>query len=190
MFTICFGQDWRDREDNGCNSDLDGENRVKVQLKILIMRLMLVVEYTRDILKDKIDKNAHSIGEYTYGKPTIHWWRPDTRLVIGRYCSNAGSVNLFLGGNHRTEWVTTYPFSDLVGAWPSARGIGGTPWSKGNILIGNDVWIGSLATIMSGITIGDGAVIGAHSVVTKDVQPYAVVAGNPAKLIRYRFPLL
>lgn len=146
-----------------------------------------MVEYTRDILKDKIDKHAHSIGEYSYGKPTIHWWRPDTRLVIGRYCSIAGGVNLFLGGNHRMEWVTTYPFSDLVGAWPTARGIGGTPWSKGNLFIGNDVWIGSFATIMSGVTIGDGAVIGAHSVVTRDVPPYAVVAGNPAKVVRYRF---
>lgn len=146
-----------------------------------------MVNYTRDILDYKIDREVHDVGAFTYGSPQVHWWRPDARLVIGRYCSIAGGVNIFLGGNHRLDWATTYPFSDLVKTWPAAAGIGGTPVTKGDVRIGNDVWMGSFATILSGVTIGDGAVIGAHAVVSKDVPPYAVVIGNPARIVRYRF---
>ena len=146
-----------------------------------------MVNYTRDVLAHKVDQQVHDIGAYTYGSPQVHWWRPDARLIIGRYCSIAGGVNIFLGGNHRLDWVTTYPFSDLVKEWPSAAGIGGTPVTKGDVKIGNDVWIGSFATILSGVTIGNGAVIGAGAVVGRDVPPYGIAVGNPARVIRYRF---
>lgn len=94
-------------------------------------------------------------------------------------------VVFLLGGEHRADWITTYPFNALFG---EGAHITGHPSSKGDIVVGNDVWIGYQSCILSGVTIGNGAIIGAKSVVTKDVPPYAIVAGNPAKFIRYRFP--
>ena len=94
-------------------------------------------------------------------------------------------VVFILGGEHRADWITTYPFNAL---FSEGAHITGHPSSKGDIVIGNDVWIGYQSCILSGVTIGNGAIIGAKSVVTKDVPPYAIVAGNPAKFIRYRFP--
>jgi len=89
-----------------------------------------------------------------------------------------------LGGGHRTEWVTTYPFSALD---PQHKHISGHPVSKGDVVIGNDVWIGREAMILSGVTIGNGAVVGARAVVARDIPAYAIVAGNPMKMIRFRF---
>jgi len=127
------------------------------------------------------------IGDYTYGIPRILSWDEGTRLKIGKFCSIAGEVIVFLGGNHRTDWVTTYPFSDFVDEWPEAKHMVGHPASKGDVVIGNDVWIGVGAVIMSGVTIGDGAAIAARAVVTRDVEPYCIVGGNPSRLIRKRF---
>lgn len=134
-------------------------------------------------------KNLHSLDEYsvgrgTYGNPEILHWGEPAALEMGAFCSIAGNVTIILGGNHRSDWVTTYPFPAL---WDCARHINGHPATKGDVVIGNDVWIGERATILSGVRIGNGAVIGACAVVTKDVPPYAIVAGNPAKLVRYRF---
>jgi acetyltransferase-like isoleucine patch superfamily enzyme len=128
------------------------------------------------------------IGDHTYGHPTALLWGEPSRLFIGKYCSIGGKVSIFLGGNHRVDWVSTYPFSKLPRVWPEARGIKGHPQSNGDVRIGNDVWIGMGASILSGVKVGDGAVIGAYSLVTRDVPAYAIVGGNPAKLIRYRFP--
>ncbi len=128
--------------------------------------------------------NRYEIGDYTYGKPKVISWGEGTSLRIGRYCSIASNVVIFLGSEHRIDWVSTYPFPFL---WEEAKSIKGHPATRGDVIIGNDVWIGFGATILSGITIGDGAAIGACSVVTKDVPPYAIVAGNPAHLVRYRF---
>jgi acetyltransferase-like isoleucine patch superfamily enzyme len=135
--------------------------------------------YTKDILGDR-----YTVGDFTYGKPRVITLNEGTSLKIGRYCSIAANVTIFLGSEHRTDWVSTYPFPAL---WEDARSILGHPLSKGDVVIGNDVWIGYNVTILSGVTIGDGASIGACSVVTRDVPPYAVVAGNPAQIIRYRF---
>lgn len=128
-----------------------------------------------------------SYGRYTYGTPTIHRWRECATLTVGSFCSIAANVNIYLGGNHRTDWVTTYPFGHIYKDTFKTFNGEGHPATKGDVIIGNDVWIGSNATIMSGVTIGDGAVIANNSHVVKNIEPYSLVGGNPAKLIRYRF---
>ncbi|MDT8903497.1 CatB-related O-acetyltransferase [Anaeroselena agilis] len=127
---------------------------------------------------------GYDIGDWTYGSPTIFSWDEGATLKIGRFCSIADGVEIMLGGEHRSDWVTTYPFSAIC---EQAHCFPGHPKSKGDVIIGNDVWIGSKALILSGVRIGDGAVVGAHSVVAKDVAPYSIVAGNPARLCRLRF---
>lgn len=127
-------------------------------------------------------------GAYTYGRPKVRFPESGAKLTIGRYGSIADGVEILLGGNHRTEWATTYPFPALPGLWPEAAGMGGHDATRGDVTIGHDVWIGSQAMIMSGVSIGHGAVIAARAVVTKDVAPYAIVGGNPAREIRKRLP--
>jgi acetyltransferase-like isoleucine patch superfamily enzyme len=139
--------------------------------------------YTKDILIGDI----YDIGEFTYGRPRVISFTKDTKLKIGKFCSISARVKILLGGDHRTDWVSTYPFPALAEKWPEAKGVTGHPSSKGDVMIGNDVWIGEGAVILSGVTIGDGAVIGGQSVVTRDVEPYTIVAGNPAQPIKKRF---
>ncbi len=127
-----------------------------------------------------------SIGEYTYGAPRIRWWGEPANLSIGKYCSIADGVEIFLGGNHRTDWISTYPFP-VFREWREARTVTGHPSTKGDVTIGNDVWLGAGSVILSGITIGNGAVVGCRSVVTKDIPDYAIVTGNPATIVRMRF---
>ncbi|WP_227321593.1 CatB-related O-acetyltransferase [Acidisoma silvae] len=139
---------------------------------------------TADHLRWHITNLGWSVGDCTYGEPTF--FSPEmAKFTIGRYSSVADGVSIALG-NHRPDFVTTYPFATLVRAWPSAPPVKDHS-TKGDVVIGNDVWISANVFISSGATIGDGAVIAAHSVITKDVPPYAIMAGNPAKLIRYRF---
>lgn len=126
----------------------------------------------------------YHIGRDTYGNPAIHSWGEGATLEIGAFTSIASGVQIFLGGEHRIDWVTTFPFNVL---WDEGKEITGHPKTKGDILIGNDVWVATEAIIMSGVTIGDGAVIGARAVVTKNVPPYAIVAGNPAIVVKKRF---
>jgi acetyltransferase-like isoleucine patch superfamily enzyme len=145
------------------------------------------VKYTRDLMRDEVVKHGFEIGEYTYGLPTALRWGDSSRLIIGRYCSIADGVSILLGGNHRGDWVTTYPFSAIPDTWPEAGGIPGHPQSNGDVRIGNDVWLARNCTILSGVTIGDGAIVAAAAVVTKDVPPYAIVGGNPARVVKYRF---
>ena len=139
--------------------------------------------FTKDIFNDK----PYHIGEYTYGYPTVLHWGENANLYIGKFCSIANNVTIFLGGEHRTDWISTYPFNVINKDFPNAQNISGHPKTKGDVCIGNDVWIGNGATIMSGISIGNGAVIGAEAVVTHSVPAYAIVAGNPARIIKYRF---
>lgn len=137
---------------------------------------------------DKLARRwGFSIGEYSYGRPKVRFPESGRKLSIGRYCSIADKVEILLGGNHRTDWASTYPFAALPGLWPSARGLDGYHASRGDVRIGHDVWLGSGAIVLSGVTVGHGAVVAAHAVVTKDVPPYAIVGGNPARVIRYRF---
>lgn len=131
-----------------------------------------------------LNSGALSIGSGTYGRPRVNVYPGDTsRVVIGNYCSIAGEVEFTPGGGHRTDWVTTYPMRLLAGGNRTDQDV----TSKGDILVGSDVWIGRGAHILSGVTIGNGAVIGARAIVTRPVRPYAIVAGNPAREIRRRF---
>ncbi len=110
------------------------------------------------------------------------------RLVIGRFCSIAcGAKFIMNGANHRLDALTTYPFPVLAKAWNDTTPVTEAWTNKGDITIGNDVWIGFEAVVLAGVHIGDGAVVGARAVVTKDVPPYAIVGGVPAKIIRKRF---
>jgi acetyltransferase-like isoleucine patch superfamily enzyme len=128
-----------------------------------------------------------SYGKYTYGTPNILWQNDKAKLTVGNFCSIASNVTIYLGGNHRTDWVTTYPFGHMHQQVFSSFNGSGHPSTKGDVIIGNDVWIGGNVVIMSGVKIGDGAVIANNSHVVKDVEPYSLVGGNPAKHIKYRF---
>lgn len=127
------------------------------------------------------------VGKYTYGRPKIIRYGTEETAYIGKYCSIARNVTFMLTGNHRVDWISDYPFPAFSAQWNIAKNIKNYILSKGDIVVGNDVWIGYGSFILSGITIGDGAIIGAYSVVTKDIPPYTIVGGNPAKIIRKRF---
>jgi len=122
-----------------------------------------------------------TIGRGTYGPIDALFSNYENRLVIGSYCSVAGGVKFLVSGDHALDRISTFPFQTrcLTGEWEAL--------SKGDIVVGDDVWIGYGATILSGVHIGQGAVVAAGAVVSKDVPPYAVAAGVPAKVIKFRF---
>jgi acetyltransferase-like isoleucine patch superfamily enzyme len=126
------------------------------------------------------------VGRYTYGVPDVHVFRgSESKVVIGSFCSIAGGVKILTGGIHPAGWVSTYPFR-IKWQLPNAY-TDGLPTSKGDVVIGSDVWISSDCIILSGVNIGHGSIIASGAVVTKDVAPYAIVGGVPAKLIGWRF---
>lgn len=129
------------------------------------------------------------IGKYTYGfeSTQIYSWGEDIDIKIGRFSSIGAGLKLFCGGNHSTSFVSSYPFGSVYPDFLKIRPDRPIVFSNGDIRIGNDVWIGRDVTIMSGISIGDGSVIAANSHVVKDVEPYSIYGGNPAKFIRYKF---
>lgn len=154
--------------------------------------LTMVMNKIRKVIGNTIPKKTlqqrypyYKFGKGTYSKDLhVFSWGEGSSLEIGAFCSIAEGVKIFLGGEHRVDWVTTYPFSAL---WESASSFTGHPKSKGDVIIGNDVWIGTEAVIMSGVRIGDGAVISARALVARDVPPYSIVVGNPARIIKKRF---
>lgn len=127
-----------------------------------------------------------SVGVYTYGAPALKMWSETDRIRIGAFCSIAEGVSIFGGGEHNTHWVTTFPLRIAFG--DALAGRDGHPASKGETVVGNDVWIGDGAVILSGVSVGNGAIIGARAVVSRDVPAYHIVAGNPAQVVRIRFP--
>ncbi|MDD3593860.1 MAG: glycosyltransferase [Candidatus Gastranaerophilales bacterium] len=128
------------------------------------------------------DINLVTAGNYSYGNLNVQSWGTDNeKLIIGNYVSISPNVKFMLGGNHPYEGFSTYPFKVKFFSEVSEAA------SKGPIIVKDDVWIGENSIIMSGITIGQGAIIAAGSLVTKDVPPYAIAGGNPAKVIKYRF---
>jgi virginiamycin A acetyltransferase len=125
-----------------------------------------------------------TVGKGSYGNISIQslYVTPQEKLVIGNYVSIAPNVTFLLGVNHQINTVTTFPFYSKLIERSTKDAI-----SKGPIVVEDEVWIGTGALIFSGVTIGKGSIIGAGSLVTHDVAPYAIVGGNPAKLIRFRF---
>jgi hypothetical protein len=167
-----------------------GSNQVVHQLRELTqypqrIEPVYFKRQTKWMLHAQIARYGWVVGDHTYGEPLV--LEPScAHLSIGRFTSIAGQVTVVLG-NHRTDAGTLYPFKSLRRFWPTAGAVSADHDSKGDVVIGNDVWIGQGATILSGVRIGDGAVVGAQSVVSRDVPPYAIVAGNPARVIRHRF---
>jgi len=127
------------------------------------------------------------VGEHSYIPPAcvLVFAGDRARVTVGKWCSLAGEIKIMPGGNHRTDTVTTYPIQRQFCLEGMEQA--GQPWSKGDVTIGNDVWIGRGAKILGGVTIGDGAVVAAWSVVTRSVPPYTVVGGVPARALRQRF---
>ena len=130
-----------------------------------------------------------SIGKYTYGSLNKKWENNNAKLIVGNFCSIAENINVYLGGNHQTDLVTTYPFGTINQDRFNLFNVSehGHPATNGDIIIGNDVWICDNVTIMSGVTIGDGAIIACNSHVVNNIEPYSIAGGNPAKIIKYRF---
>jgi acetyltransferase-like isoleucine patch superfamily enzyme len=125
------------------------------------------------------------VGRHTYGLTKSSFWGPRKRspIRIGSFCSIGPGV-LFIGAaEHRVDTATTYPLRIVDGKIRN----GAEAFSKGPITVGHDVWFGARCIVLSGVTIGNGAVIGAGSIVTRDIPPYAIAVGNPARVIRYRF---
>jgi len=148
-------------------------------------------------LKNFITRPNIEVGDYTYyddpqgverfeSNVLYHFDFVGDRLIIGRFCSIAAETRFIMnGGNHPTDWMTTYPFPVFGEGWEAA-----TPdaWpNRGDTVVGHDVWFGYGVTVMPGISIGNGAIIATASVVTQDVEPFAIIGGNPATHIRYRF---
>jgi virginiamycin A acetyltransferase len=144
------------------------------------------------------------VGDYTYGADKINLKKfgpvtgpyewSDSKLIIGKFCSIGLGCNVYLNENHRHDWVSTYPFGATRSSMRSFKKInkslansGIMSKGRGNVVIGNDVWLGENVTIMSGVTIGNGAVLATNAHVVKDVAPYSIVGGNPAKHLKYRF---
>ena len=154
--------------------------------------------YLKNVVKDP----AIEVGEYTiyddfvndprdFQRNNVLYHYPECnhdKLKIGKFCSIAcGAKFLFNSANHTMRSLSTYPFPIFYEEWEHGIWADKAWDNKGNIVIGNDVWIGYEAVILAGVTIGDGAIIGARAVVTKDVPPYTIVGGVPAKFIRKRF---
>ena len=154
-----------------------------------------IAGYDKEIYVKPTLKNPNIIvGDFTYIADSefeshvthLYPWNND-KLVIGKFCQIAAGVEFVMNGaNHQMNAVSTFPFYTLAGWDMKAPAPADMPL-KGDTVIGNDVWIGQNATILPGVHIGDGAIIGASSVVGSDVEPYTIVAGNPAQFIRNRF---
>lgn len=150
-------------------------------------------------IKNVITRSNIIVGDYTYyddinGADTFekhvthHYEFLGDKLIIGKFCAIARGIEFVMNGaNHRMNSITTYPFNIMGNGWEAATpALSDLPF-KGDTTVGNDVWIGQNVTVMPGIHIGDGAIISANATVTKDVPPYTIVGGNPAKTIRKRF---
>lgn len=150
-------------------------------------------------IKNTISNPNIQVGDYTYYADkngcknfekhvTHHYDFIGDKLIIGKFCAIASGVEFIMNGaNHRINSITTYPFSIMGNGWEKkTSNLENLPY-KGDTIVGNDVWIGQNVTILPGIKIGDGAIIAANSVVTKDVPAYHLVGGNPSKIIRKRF---
>ena len=150
-------------------------------------------------IKNTITRPNILVGEYTYYDDpensedferhvTHHYEFIGDKLIIGKFCAIAKGVEFIMNGaNHRMNSISTYPFNIMGSGWEKTTPTLGELPLKGDTIVGNDVWIGQNVTVMPGVHIGDGAIIGACSVVASDVPPYCVAVGNPCKVIKKRF---
>jgi acetyltransferase-like isoleucine patch superfamily enzyme len=168
------------------NSVLSALNN-RGRLKWLVDRLVgLLIGHDEAVLWRLKRSGRVILGEGSAGAPKIRDYIHDpSRLIVGNYTSLAGGAVIMLGGYHGIDRVTTYPHRLMMGLPGAVED--GIPEIKGDTKIGSDVWIGTESVIMSGVTIGDGAIVATGAVVMRDVPPFAVVAGNPARPVRWRF---
>lgn len=149
----------------------------KPYLRTIVMAIMYTSEGAGP------PKGTVIMSDFSFGSPKILSWRTDDKLVIGKFCMFAHDVIILSGGEHDLTKVTCYPirkaFLKMSGNVDSS--------SKGPVIIGNDVWVGAGAIVLSGVNIGDGAIVAAGAVVAEDVPAYSIVAGNPARVIKFRF---
>lgn len=153
----------------------------KISLHILNRKLQKKCQNNSISLLNESPINQIFIGKYTYGNINALIFDSKTKLIIGSFCSIAPNVTFIPSADHYLNHISTYPFKSKI-IDGSLEGI-----SKGDIVIGDDVWLGYGSTVLSGVHIGQGAIIASGSVVTKDVPPYAIVGGVPAKVIKFRF---
>lgn len=150
-------------------------------------------------IKNIITRPNITVGEYTYYDDingaekfeehvTHHYEFLGDKLIIGKFCAIAKGIEFVMNGaNHRMNSVTTYPFNIMGRGWEKCAPASKDLPYKGDTVIENDVWLGQNVTVMLGVHIGNGAIIGANSVVAKDIDPYCIAAGNPCKIVKKRF---
>jgi acetyltransferase-like isoleucine patch superfamily enzyme len=140
----------------------------------------------KSTFQDLVKSGRVTIGAHSYGEPDVLVYTGDSGHVhIGRFCAMATGIEIFVGGGHRIDTVTGFPmriYFDLPGKF-----LDGNPCTKGDVVIGNDVWLGKNCRLLSGVHVGNGAVVGAYTVVASDVRAYAVMVGNPGREVRRRF---
>lgn len=159
-------------------------NRVRTFLQKVYRRIHhYLAEDQTILLQNNPRYQQWDIGDYTYGRPKVVYFGGDANLKIGKFCSIAEDVVIIANSSNRISLVTTYPFNAFFDKAATIE----ASFPKNSITIGHDVWIGVGATILPGVSVGNGAIIGANSIITKDVPAYAIVAGNPAKVLRKRF---
>lgn len=160
-----------------------GDNEIVYLKEVITNPNIIVGEFTT------YNDYVHDPAYFEKNNVLYHYPINHDKLIIGKFCSLACGVRfLFNSANHSMHSLSTYPFPIFYEEWGLDRQHVADAWdNKGDIIIGNDVWIGYEAVIMSGVTVGDGAIIGTRALVTKDVPPYTVVGGVPAKPIRKRF---
>jgi len=151
-------------------------------------------------IKNTIKSPNIIVGDYTYYDDKVepenfekhvthHYEFLGDKLIIGKFCSIAQGIEFIMNGaNHVMKGISTYPFNIQGNGWETNTPTIDDLPLKGDTVVGNDVWFGQNVTVLPGVTIGDGAIIGANSLITKDVPAYSIVGGNPAKVIKFRFP--
>lgn len=152
----------------------------KIRLKIFKKKWRRLNSHNYTSVSRKFPIHCVEVGQYTYGNLAVYNDVEEVKLKIGSFCSIASDVTFLLGIDHNTKLISTFPFNAIFDGEYEAI-------SKGDIIIDDDVWIGYGATILSGVHIGQGAVVAAGAVVSHDVPPYAIVGGVPARILKYRF---
>jgi len=143
--------------------------------------------FLKDTMAEEIKKGLFTCGKWSYGNPKIYRWSNSSKIHIGNFCSMGPEVSIYVDPDHRLDNITTSPLSEKNFFDKFTKASNDYVFERGDLNIGHDVWIGGHVVIFSGINIGTGAIIGAGSVIRKNVDPYSIVYGNPAKEIGKRF---